>query len=514
MPTKYLRLCKVLREPACWLGVIAAVVYLLELRVSASPSNYDTGVYVGAAIHMAHGALPYQKFVFVQPPGILYFLMVATPFGILGGTPSVLLVARVLLCCINGGNVALVGLLARRRGRLLSAVASLVFALLPVTVFVSDSVKLEPLLTFICLSAFLVLGSSKSAVLLTRKQLVLAGILFGVAMTVKYWAVIPIGASLPLLVPKVGRRIFLYLGAIATTFVVLVTPFLLCSPTQFIQQTMEAQVRRGASSGWEVTFWTRVEYLFGANAPSLEPSVRSLAIVSFEVLLALGIGLLLRREKTFLENLILSAALASVGFVLVVPEFFPYYATFALPYCVVVTVSSLGGFFDACSRLRQRFSPSARLLSLSKASAMILLVLFAGTLYVNWDGAYRSTPSSFNVPLPDAVGSIPHSSCVTFDVTYYSIEGNLVSTSPRCPVVVDPSGMQLAAGNGSRGAAVLARQWMTILKRSDYLVLESPSTPFLPWNSELTFYLAQNFHALNPAGSLIVYERVAVESPS
>ena len=69
--------------------VILATVLALALRLLiltrpgllTDVTEYDDGVYLGAAIRLTQGVLPYRDFAFVQPPGILLLM---TPVALAG----------------------------------------------------------------------------------------------------------------------------------------------------------------------------------------------------------------------------------------------------------------------------------------------------------------------------------------------------------------------------------------------------------------------------------------------
>ncbi len=72
------------------LAILAATVLALALRLflvtrpgflTSGTVEYDDGVYLGAALRLLHGALPYKDYAFVQPPGIV---VVALPGALVG----------------------------------------------------------------------------------------------------------------------------------------------------------------------------------------------------------------------------------------------------------------------------------------------------------------------------------------------------------------------------------------------------------------------------------------------
>ena len=80
---------------ACWLPKRNAEVDRHLLGVT----EYDDGVYLGAALRLVHGVLPYRDFVLVQPPGLI---LVMTPVAALAkwtGTPARVLPTRLFPSC-------------------------------------------------------------------------------------------------------------------------------------------------------------------------------------------------------------------------------------------------------------------------------------------------------------------------------------------------------------------------------------------------------------------------------
>src|SRR6202012_1016212 len=76
------------------LAILSATVLALALRLflvsragflTSGTVEYDDGVYLGAAMRLLHGALPYKDYAFVQPPGIV---VVALPGALVGTLTS------------------------------------------------------------------------------------------------------------------------------------------------------------------------------------------------------------------------------------------------------------------------------------------------------------------------------------------------------------------------------------------------------------------------------------------
>src|SRR3982750_2171102 len=98
------------------LGLIALGGWVLRaaplLRTGGAlgfPIDYDEGVYFAASALLFKGILPYRDFVFVHPPGLLYFLGLTSMFGA-GGFAA----ARVVATIVGAINIFLVGWIVMR----------------------------------------------------------------------------------------------------------------------------------------------------------------------------------------------------------------------------------------------------------------------------------------------------------------------------------------------------------------------------------------------------------------
>ena len=75
------------RNPAALVTVAMALVAVgLQVLRLTRPGGFlpgnasDTSLYLGTAIRLVHGALPYRDFVLLQPPGVV---LVMSPFALL-----------------------------------------------------------------------------------------------------------------------------------------------------------------------------------------------------------------------------------------------------------------------------------------------------------------------------------------------------------------------------------------------------------------------------------------------
>ena len=114
--------------------VLALLIRLYTLSRSGyltGVTEYDDGVYLGGAVRLLQGALPYRNWAYVQPPGILLLM---TPVALLTKvttTTHALAVARLLTVGASAACVPLVGSLVRYRGTLVTVVTCGILTVYP-----------------------------------------------------------------------------------------------------------------------------------------------------------------------------------------------------------------------------------------------------------------------------------------------------------------------------------------------------------------------------------------------
>ena len=490
------------------LGIIAFAAYVSELPVKNSLSNYDTGVYVTAAFHLSHGLLPYRDFTFVQPPGILYFLLAACPYGFMGSSATALLFSKVTMCAVSSVNVVLLFRLVRPQGRWIASLAAIAFAFLPTMIFETDSVKIEPLVTFFLLLALNQFKNLTNLREISDRQLVHCGILIGLATSVKYWAAIPAAVLFTVLLFRLQKRVWRFVAAALLAFFALCSPFLLNDGADFIRETITAQLSRNALSGWQVPIWTRMIYVLGSSTPSLEPSIGLVVLLAFEIAAAVFAGYLLKRKRSILELLTLWITAAALIFVLLLPEWFPYYATFCAPFLIATASFAIGGVAEGISRLSSAQKIYQRIDRPWRLFGVVALLVLGTVMHRTWADAYQSGSASFNAPVETIAKKIPAQDCVVFDVAYYALESNRLSEFPKCPIIVDAGGMELV--QNSRHSLSLTNStsaWIGIFQQAKFVVLETANSPFIPWSDNLSKYFNSHFTLVNPGEPLLVFQR-------
>jgi hypothetical protein len=497
---------------------------LWQLTVPGFLEMYDTGVYVAATMHFTSGSLPYRDFFFVQPPGIVLLMSPIGLFSRIFGTHDAFELVRVISSFVTALDAVLVAWLVRHRGRCAMLVAGAGLALMPVAVYVSSGLRLEPYCICGILLASLVVISDRSDLHhLTDRQLIVAGILMGLATLIKLWALFPLLALVICLVPSCRKRVLLLITAAVAAFVVPSLPFFLAAPRNFISEVFIDQVFRkaDASTGAQSLLW-RLSDLTGFSFTSIAPD-RAEVVVGFVAFIGVVILAFSRRvQHEVVDVFLLLSAATTVGALLIAPEYLSYYGYFASPFLLGLLAVSLSRLGPPARQLARHLaiSPLVRRLivgasALSSALLVVALVAYVTTFYsfgVRWGVA--------DSELRPVAKYIPAGSCVIYsDVAYGVYTNRLLSSHRDCPIVIDPVGLWMAWGYQLVPPAPgFVSQWKSDFEAAQYVVLPHPTTgplaPFvnrwqvseIPWNQSLLAWFSLHYHLTFGRGSLYIYE--------
>src|SRR5487761_1533100 len=116
-------------------------------------TEYDDGVYLGGALRMIEGAMPYKDFALVQPPGILLLMTPVAVIAQVTTTVKALALARLLTVLASAACVPLAGNLVRYRGTVVTLVTCGVLAIYPGDISSAHTLLLEPWMNLFCLLA-------------------------------------------------------------------------------------------------------------------------------------------------------------------------------------------------------------------------------------------------------------------------------------------------------------------------------------------------------------------------
>ncbi|MGA2210262.1 MAG: glycosyltransferase 87 family protein [Acidimicrobiales bacterium] len=484
--------------------------YGFAIRAGFSAANdIDGATYFAGAVQLVYGRLPYRSFAFVQPPGIL---VLAAPFALasrLFGTAGSFTAVRLVMPLVGVTNVALVGRRVRHRGPIAVLVASGSVAVYLPAVLATRTLLLEPWLDLFCLLA-LTLAFDRTGALASPRSVGLAGVLFGLAGSVKLWAVFPFLVVLGCcLVAKSPRRAGWLSGGAVGGFGVVVGPFALASSGRFFHDVVWSQLHR---FGERVPFTTRMGDVLGINALG-QP--RPAAIVTIVVVALVAAALLAAAAKATIDlhrrpSALAMAAVAAtivVFVVLMIPGEFPYhYPDFLAPFGGVTA-----GL--AAAAVAERWAPEPRRRRVALAGIAVVLV----------GASVLDIPLLNYGPGPDFAAAVdlyvPANACVVTDYTAFTISADrYITTDPNCPVIVDPFGWDLTLDNGrtpgprERPTAALVNAWKSAFKRTNWIVLSDTAHARVPFVRSLRRFIDRNFTRVR-GGVIFIWERTSVTPP-
>lgn len=474
-------------------------------------SEYDDGVYLGAAIRLTQGVLPYRDFAFVQPPGILFVMTPAAVVAKMAGTATAMSFARLLTVLASTACVPLAGNLVRHRGTLVTAVTCGILAVYPDDIAAAHTLLLEPWMNLFCLIA--ASAAFSSGMLARPARLAWAGAALGVAGAVKFWAVVP-GAILLVLCLIAGeqrmRRTWACLAGLLAGFVLPVAPFVLGAPLTFIRSTLFYQASR---VGTVVPVSLRLAHVTGlvdvlnrAGKLSLHSGAHSLfagsvlagissasagwlpLAVTAALAAAIGAGYLRQwRRLDHLDWFSLATAAFAAALILGYSAFFYHYPAFVAPWLALVAGRAAGGLAGS-----PRFQ---------RAIVAVFAVVILGVAALQ-----LAEVAPLRAPASAAAGRlIPGGACVVTDKTILTISANrFAPLRADCPDVIDSlattlvlsHGVSVQGGAASSGPVVAA--WQSILGRADYVWLSPENARRIPWTHELSSWFRQNFRPAGP----------------
>ena len=499
-----------LRIPAGCLStsliLLAAIVALgLRLEEVLRPGHlfgvvqYDDSVYLGAALRIVAGQLPYRDFVTIQPPGLPLLLVPIAALSHWVGARGAMAAARLLVPIVSAADVVLLGLLVRHRGPLVAGVACFALAAYPDDLLSAPTVYQEPFLNLFCLVGA---GLAFDGDGLTRsgRRLWLAGLAFGLGGAIKVWAIFPVVVLVLLLWRRPRGALALIAGA-GVGFLLVCSPFLLISAPAFVHQVLISQALR--VDVVRVPIVVRLVLITGVvitNVVQITTLQRQLGLAVAGLLagflavcfLALpspqeagvpppGVGWWGRRKTTALERFGLGSLVLILAAFMIPDDFYFHYATFLGPFLMLSLALAAG-----------RLLPLLRELAVGLAALVLLGALMHALLVARGVS-----------PAPDPAAAldrlIPRGACVVTDNPAYLISANRYLAGPGCPPLVDPYGATIDLSQGrvanggaaSNGAAVSA--WRGYFERAGYLLLTPASGVRIPWTPALESYVERHF---------------------
>ena len=413
------------------LTVLAAGLRLYRLRYGYAHgvTGYDDGVYLGSALELLDGRLPYRDYVLVHPPGITVLLLPVAGLSKLIGTAQAMGLAKVLTGLAGVAAVPVAARIVWHRGVLAAVIAAGVVAVHGDVVASGSGVLLEPWLVLCCLLAVLLTFAGDG--LADGRRLTWGGALFGVACAIKIWAVVPLLVAVVLCGPVRRRR---YLLAAGGAFTVVAAPFAFAAPGAFMRDVFVYQLLRDDPERTSAAF--RVVHLFAVGPPNGRLPEQSGLLVAAGLVIAGALALLtvrLLREHAPLARFVGAAAVLVVAMLFVPSDFYWHYAAFAAPFLGLVAAMSV-------PRLRAGGKAAAVACVLALALTSVHRELQGSTS--NDDGARLAS-------------AVPAGACVVSEQVSSTIAADrFAATDPDCPALLDTFGTALVHGAGSTDVGV------------------------------------------------------------
>jgi alpha-1,2-mannosyltransferase len=491
-------------------------------------TEYDDGVYLGGAIRLISGSVPYHEYAFVQPPGILLLMAPVAVIAKVSTATHAMAVARLLTVLASAACVPLVGHLVRYRGVFVTLVSCGILAVYPDDITTAHTLILEPWMNLLLLIG--VCAAFRRGRLTSPRRLFWAGVAIGFAGAVKYWAVLPALVLLAVCLATLTsagsagrRRTWTYGLGVVAGFAVPVLPFAAAGPGLYLRSTLLDQASRAGSAvpaslrlahitglidilnvKGQINLHSGTHSLFATRGAAATPTASAgwaPFIVAVAAAAVLALGYLWRpRRSSPLEWFALASCLSAVAALLAYSAFFYHYADFVAPWLAI-------SFGCAAGTLCRAFSdrPAVRRSLIAVATALVLgLAVFQ---------ARELSGLQATSIYPDKA-VIPAGACVVTDEVSLTLAANRFSTRAGCPDVLDSLAATLVEDNGisvQGGAKASARAvsaWTWIFGHAQYVWLSSDSSRRIPWTHGLERWFAAHFKRLKVHRGLgKVYER-------
>jgi alpha-1,2-mannosyltransferase len=510
---------------AALLGLGLRIFQLTRPGYLAGYTNYDDGVYIGNALRLVNGVIPYRDFAMVQPPGSMLLMVPAALVGKAFGSLSALATARILTVGADTANVILAGLLVRHRGSLAAGLASGLYAVYPAALNASQSLFLEPWLNLFCLLGAVLLfdgdqitglGDADQPGRRSRGAL-WAGVCFGFAAAIKIWAAVPaLLAWVLCLAARRGRVSFA--GGFVAGVAVPCLPFEILAPngfgrTVFVSELVQATHGRVGANP-RVADMTGI---IGLSSVGVNPQIWQ-GLTAAAVLLLLVVTAWARARRaglrfTALDWYALAGTAVVAGMLFTPSEWYVHYAAFAGPFLAVLVALSAARLFappkkqrDTARRERPGKRPRRiRLIHVAAVFAALAVAAMGAADGYNVTTLYPATS------LSDASAFIPAGACVLTDtVSVTIVTDRFTADSPGCPALVDAVGTLIATTDGKdfvTGPAVLQRDtqvWQQAFQQAEYVWLignNGFTGARIAWTPALYRYFVTHFRLIGLAGS-------------
>ena len=504
-------------------GIAFAIAAGLVFAELATPTGlygvtqFDDAVYFASARHLVAGALPYRDFTMIQPPGITVLLAPIGALSNLIGDRSGMALARILTGVVAGANAAGVVFLLRRFGVIAAAIGGLAIAIYPTAYLADHTVMLEPYLVLFCLiGAALAFPSRQPA---TPLRMLGAGIAFGVAGSVKVWAILPILALSAVIAVRDWKAALRFVLGCAVGAIALCGVFFIAAPHAFYHDIITSQLGRATKHTTPVQVRLfAIDGLAELSKSIVETSSRALVVIVTCIITAIllvgsVIPSLFKKGSDF-ETFVLCSIVLSVAGMFYPLQFFDHYAYFTTPFIALGLGIAAGRGVRVMRHAFTSFTPDAqRQIGAGLSGAVLLLAALGSGLVVASESSYQTTAIQlFGDPGARVRALIPKGACVIADAEALLVSGDrIVADSSKCPIVIDTTGTWISvdplhppirSGRGAKSPKLVA-YWADVLSHIDYLVVSSARSFRIPWTPALRAELSRRFVELPGSGPLI-----------
>jgi hypothetical protein len=228
--------------------------------------------------------------------------------------------------------------------------------------------------------------------------------------------------------------------------------------------------------------------------------------------LAVGVGLFLRRRLTALDWFAVVGAVAVVAVLLASSDFFMHYGYFTAAFLALAGGCAAAACADALSRC-SGLPITARQVGLGVMAAAIGV---AGVVAVDRGfGVIRETPGILTSGDPGRATEalIPRGACVVTDEVSLLLNANRLATQPGCPALIDSFYEWLLElperppPSGPPYPDALVAKWKRWFEQAEYVVLSSEAFR-VPWTPDLLQWFRERFVVVGRPFA-VVYVRVA-----
>jgi hypothetical protein len=429
---------------------------------------YDDGVYYSASDALLSGRVPYRDYLLLHPPGITLALAPFAALGRLAGDAEGMAAARVAFMLVGTLSAVLVWRIASRVSPRAGLVAGLFYAVWQPAAAAERTTLLEPLVNLGLLGALALLGPGAG-----RRRIVAAGVVLGLAVAVKAWAVVPFLVLTLWLLRRSGWRTAVsYVGAGAAAAAAVCLPFLVLAGPRMLRMVVLDQLGRPNNGVPTVVRLASIEGLRLSHRPVTASLATTAVLVA--VLGGLAVAALAwRRPATRVWAALLAGAVLTL---LTSPSYFGHYGTFAAPALALLVGA---GADTVLSRLAVR-TPVVR--PLAPALGLVVLAVLAAHVVTHAEGRRPPPESAMADQLAGA-------RCVAADSAAALVAADVLSRDLEqgCPVVVDVTGLTYDQDRGDlrSGSTPTARRHDPEWQRSVDRYLTGASAVLLDqWRSD------------------------------